>query len=260
VPDFQINTKDAEEEATLKLSGELDGATADAVVAAFTRVLGAGRKAVRLDLHQVSFIDSAGLRAIIVIQQVAAEQDVSLAVVPPPAPLLELLEITGLTERLVLASEPGEPSAEQRYLERVDLELPRDPSAPGRARAELRQAIERRFGELETATAVLLASELVTNAVIHPAPGNDQPIAFRISAYPNRVLVEVIDSGPGFDPDRLPERAPKPESGGRGLMVVDRLASRWGIRPSSEGDGRFCVWYELEPESLQSGVAAQQAG
>lgn len=259
MPDFQIDTEDAEAAATVKLSGELDGATADAVVAEFNRLLQAGNKVIRLDLGQLSFIDSAGLRAIIVIQQVAAERDVSLAVVPPPAPLLELLEITGLTERLVLASEPGEPGAEQRYLERVDLELPRDPSAPGLARAELRQAIERRLGEVQTATAVLLASELVTNAVVHPATGNDQPIALRISAYPNRVLVEVIDSGPGFDPDRLAERQPKPETGGRGLMVVDRLASRWGIRPSSGADGRFCVWYEVEPESPPA-LAAQPAG
>ena len=28
-------------------------------------------------------------------------------------------------------------------------------------------------------------------------------------------------------------------------MVVDRLATRWGIRPRSDGDERFCVWYEL---------------
>ena len=58
-----------------------------------------------MDLAGVSFIDSAGLRAIIRIQQRAAEQSAELTVIPPPAPLLELLEITGLTERLVLASD-----------------------------------------------------------------------------------------------------------------------------------------------------------
>jgi anti-sigma B factor antagonist len=247
VPDFQIDIEDTEAGATLKLAGELDGATADAVVAEFAKALGAGVRAVSLDLAGIDFIDSAGLRAIILIQQRAAEQDVALAVIPPPAPLLELLEITGLTERLGLASVGGAAASEERYLERVDLKLPRDPSAPGLARAELRQAIENRLGDMEIAAAVLLTSELVTNAVLHPAPDDDRPIELRISAYPDRVRVEVIDSGPGFDPDSLPERGRKPDSGGRGLMVVDRLASRWGVRPSSAVDGRFCVWYELSP-------------
>jgi anti-sigma B factor antagonist len=259
VSDFQIDTEATAAGATLRLTGELDGATSGDVVAEFDQALRAGRKAITLDLAGVSFIDSAGLRAIILIQQRAAEQDVPLAIIPPPTPLLELLEITGLTERLVLASEDGAPASEQRYLERVDLELPRDASAPSKARDELRQAIENRFGEMEIAAAVLLASELVTNAVLHPAPAEDQPIELRISAYPDRVRVEVVDSGPGFDPDSLAERERKPESGGRGLMVVDRLASRWGIRPSSPGDGRFCVWYELSPDSAKP-FAEREAG
>ncbi len=205
-----------------------------------------------MDLAGIDFIDSAGLRAIILIQQRAAEQDVALVVIPPPAPLLELLEITGLTERLDLASEGGAPASEAGYLERVDLELARDPGAPGLARAELRQAIENRLGDMEIAAAVLLTSALVTNAVLHPAPADDQPIELRISSYPDRVRVEVIDSGPGFDPGSLAERERRPESGGRGLMVVDRLGSRSGVRPSSALDGRFCVWYELSPDSAQS--------
>ena len=244
MPDFQIDTETGDAAATLKLTGELDGATSDSVVAEFDRHLRAGRKAITMDLAGVTFIDSAGLRAIIRIQRRATQQSAELTVIPPPAPLLELLEITGLTERLVIASDGG-PESEQRYLERIDLELPRDPKAPGLARAELRQALGRRLGDMEIATAVLLASELVTNAVLHPAPAGDQPIELRISAYPDGVRIEVIDSGPGFDPDSLAERAREPESGGRGLMVVDRLASRWGIQPRSEGDARFCVWYEL---------------
>ncbi|MEA2161802.1 MAG: hypothetical protein QOD66_4182 [Solirubrobacteraceae bacterium] len=249
MPDFQIDTEETESAATLKLAGELDGATADAVIAQFDRVVDAGCQQLTVNLAEVSFIDSAGLRAIILIQRRAAERDLSLIVVPPPEPLLDLLEITGLTERLALAPQEATPSPEQRFLERVDLELSRDPQAPGQARGEVRQAIERRLNEVELATAVLLTSELVTNAVVHPPPDDGQPIELRISSYPDRVRVEVFDSGGGFDPEALPERPP--ETGGRGLMVVDQLASRWGIDHGTNG-GRFCVWYELEPESADS--------
>jgi anti-anti-sigma factor len=248
MPDFQIDTEETESGATLKLIGELDGANADVVTAQFDRAVAAGCRQITVDLAGVSFIDSAGLRAIIFVQQRAAERDLSLIVIAPP-PLLDLLEITGLTERLALAPEEAAPSPEQRFLERVDLELLRDPQAPGQARGEVRQVVERRLTEVELATAVLLTSELVTNAVVHPPPDDGQPIELRISSYPDRVRVEVFDSGSGFDPDALPESPP--ETGGRGLMVVDQLASSWGIHRGTD-DGRFCVWYELEPESAES--------
>jgi anti-anti-sigma factor len=249
MPDFQIDTEETESGATLRLSGELDGANADVVTAQFDRAVAAGSRQITVDLAGVSFIDSAGLRAIIFIQQRAAERELPLIVVPPPEPLLDLLEITGLTERLALAPEEAAPTPEERFLERVDLELRRDPQAPGQARGEVRQAVERRLTEVELATAVLLTSELVTNAVVHPPPDDGQPIELRISSYPDRVRVEVFDSGSGFDPDALP--ASPPETGGRGLMVVDQLASRWGIHRGTDG-GRFCVWYELEPESAEA--------
>lgn len=103
-----------------------------------------------------------------------------------------------------------------------------------------------------------LSSELVTNAVLHPTPGDDQPTEFRISSYPDRVFVEVIDAGP--DSTLTPSQsARKPESDGRGLRVVDRLTSRWGIRPRPDG-GRFCVWYELPPVAKQSSLAGRDVG
>jgi anti-sigma B factor antagonist len=249
MPEFQIDTEETKSGATLRLSGELDGASAEDVIAEFDRAVQAGCQQITVDLAGVSFIDSAGLRAIILVQRRADERELPLTVVPPPEPLLDLLDITGLTERLSLAPQEAVPSTEQRFLERIDLELSRDPQAPGHARGEVRQAVERRLTEVELATAVLLTSELVTNAVVHPPPDDGQPIELRISSYPDRVRVEVFDSGSGFDPDRLPERPN--ETGGRGLMVVDQLASRWGIRRSPD-DGRFCVWYELEPESAES--------
>jgi hypothetical protein len=62
---------------------------------------------------------------------------------------------------------------------------------------------------------------------------------------------EISDRGPGFDPDSVAGRVR--ESGGRGLMLVDALAARWGTeRPTAEregdaeGEDLFCVWFELE--------------
>jgi anti-sigma B factor antagonist len=88
---------------TLQPAGELDSATC-------ARLTGALEDAIRdrdldelaLDRAAVTFIDSAGLRSLILIQQWAEREAVALAVVPPPAPLLELLGATGLDRRLHL--------------------------------------------------------------------------------------------------------------------------------------------------------------
>jgi hypothetical protein len=65
--------------------------------------------------------------------------------------------------------------------------------------------------------------------------------------------VEVIDGGAGFEP---PPGAPRPEEpGGWGLIVVDRLASRWGI----EGSPRTRVWAELPLDTFDTSGGAPTA-
>lgn len=239
--DFQIDSEQSGTGTVIKLAGELDGATARSVLDSFERAAANADAGLVIDLSAVTFIDSAGLRAIIMIQQRADERGLPLSVVAPPAPLLELLDVTGLTERLNLDAEVTRSVQEERFLERVDIELPPEPGSPRRARAEVRRAIEGVATEMELSAALLLTSELTTNAVIHPDAAAEGPIELKITVYPERIRVEVTDGGSGFDPTVLPQRPP--EDGGRGLLVVDRLASRWGTR--REPEHRFTVWYEL---------------
>lgn len=84
-------------------------------------------------------------------------------------------------------------------------------------------------------TAELLVSELVTNAVMH----GQGKITLRAQADEDRVLVEVIDEGRGFE--RTVRHDDFEAVGGRGLAIVDAEASRWGIH-----EGTTHVWFELE--------------
>lgn len=129
----------------------------------------------------------------------------------------------------------------------IELTLPRDLRAPAQARAEVREAM-RAMSIDDRAVAVLLASELVTNAVIHSHSSTEQTIALRIAVTPARVRVEVIDPGPGLDPARRPRRPLTP--GGGGLALVEHLASRWGAGRVSEIPPRFAVWFELDSGSI----------
>jgi anti-sigma regulatory factor (Ser/Thr protein kinase) len=89
--------------------------------------------------------------------------------------------------------------------------------------------------------AQLLVSEIVSNAVRYGRP--QITLAMRIS--PPGVGIVVTDEGvalptlPGHPPD-----ASQPS--GRGLLILDAIASSWGITPHESHPGK-AVWFELAP-------------
>jgi anti-sigma regulatory factor (Ser/Thr protein kinase) len=95
-------------------------------------------------------------------------------------------------------------------------------------------------GEDPTDTAVLLTSEVVSNAVLHAGPHPaGSCVRVRMLRYPDRVRVEVTDPAPGR-PARV---VPQGDSvSGRGLLLLDALSAEWGIEP--EGSGKV-VWFEV---------------
>ena len=82
---------------------------------------------------------------------------------------------------------------------------------------------------------LLLTSELVTNAIRH----GRGPVSLHLSRGAHRVQVEVDDAGSGgpvvqgLDTDAL---------GGRGLQLLDELASQWGV--DRHGAGKT-VWFRF---------------
>ena len=75
---------------------------------------------------------------------------------------------------------------------------------------------------------LLVANELVANAITH---AQSAPV-LSLAATGSDLVVRVADES-----ERLPvARAATPdESGGRGLMLVEALADRWGIDTSDSG-------------------------
>ena len=102
-PNFRIETAQAGSGTTIKLAGELDSATCPVLVERFDQLVAAGAgDLVVLDLTEVSFIDSAGMRAIIVIERSAQEHDIPLALRPPAGPVTDLLQISGVGAHVAL--------------------------------------------------------------------------------------------------------------------------------------------------------------
>jgi anti-sigma regulatory factor (Ser/Thr protein kinase) len=104
-------------------------------------------------------------------------------------------------------------------------ELPANAEAPRLARHLLTAILGEVGCAAETVDAAeLLVSELVTNSVRHAA----SPVVLRIEVHGHELLVEVEDDDPS------PPRLLHPEHdalGGRGIALVDALASHWGVTP-----------------------------
>ncbi|AJT65545.3 hypothetical protein T261_3883 [Streptomyces lydicus] len=135
--------------------------------------------------------------------------------------------------------------------------LPRDRRSVGWARKELRRHLQawRIDGELAD-TAQLLLSVLVTNTVqAQPAqaPAAAPPIGIRFALSAGRLRLEVQDASDGQP--ALNEQAKEDEVCGRGLLLVDALASGWGVAYQG-GTGRT-MWAEL---ALGSGGGARHTG
>ena len=93
----------------------------------------------------------------------------------------------------------------------------------------------------------LLVSELVTNAVLHARTA----FTVEVSEERSTLRISVCDSADSADRG-APTAAVASDDGdesGRGLQIVQLLASRWGV--DANDDGGATVWFELsaEPES-----------
>jgi anti-sigma regulatory factor (Ser/Thr protein kinase) len=87
-------------------------------------------------------------------------------------------------------------------------------------------------------TAVLLVSELVTNAVRH-ARGSD-PITLELQAAGTWLRIEVQDADPRWPRPRTPAEF---DGSGFGFVLVDALAGKWGVRETATGKA---VWAEID--------------
>jgi anti-sigma regulatory factor (Ser/Thr protein kinase) len=114
-------------------------------------------------------------------------------------------------------------------------DLPATPDAPAAIRAFLRAVLSSAPRDA-TSVVELLASELVSNVVRHVG----SPMTVRVGRGDATVRVEVDDEGE--DPPVL--RHPAPDAlGGRGLLLVDTLASEWGWNPHEHGK---TVWFVVD--------------
>jgi serine/threonine-protein kinase RsbW len=126
------------------------------------------------------------------------------------------------------------------------LVLPATVQAAGLARRATRKALAAWGVTHLEETAVLLVSELVTNAVLH-AKTPAAILRLRLETAEGFLRIEVQDADPSWPQPRTPAGM---DESGFGLMLVDALADKWGVRDTPPGK---TVWAELETGSAPTG-------
>ena len=113
--------------------------------------------------------------------------------------------------------------------------LPPEPASVPKARHFAGDAVQELGGGQVVGETELLVSELATNAVVHAGT----PMRVSVLCNGPRVRVEVRDDSPALPHAKNPDpMAP----GGRGIMLVDLIADRWGVNANDRGK---TVWFEL---------------
>lgn len=124
--------------------------------------------------------------------------------------------------------------------------LPRQPDAAAQARRFLTRWFQEDLEQPEMFGLKLICSELVNNAVLH----GRGDIELRADLNDDRVLIEVVDGGQGFE--HVVRHVPFDQLTGRGLSIVDAEASRWGVH-----EGTTHVWAEVERAGPRVGRRAK---
>jgi anti-anti-sigma factor len=102
VADLKIETREDGDVAVIALAGEFDLAGVEKFEAAFAKLEAGAPGTLVVDLGELNFMDSSGLRSLVMADQRARKAGRRLAIVPGPPAVRRVFEITQLDGRLDL--------------------------------------------------------------------------------------------------------------------------------------------------------------
>jgi anti-anti-sigma regulatory factor/anti-sigma regulatory factor (Ser/Thr protein kinase) len=219
--------------AVVRAQGALDLASAPMLRAALLKCLANQPDGILLDAAELTVVDDIHLTALMVAARHAAAW--------PAIPILMCAaspEVAAATRRLGLDRHiivrPSLLDGRRRVAERVPPPRITDSLAPvaesaSRARAIVRQTCARWRLDSIAPSAELLAAELVANAVRHAGTR----IELSVSRSARGLSIAVRDYASA--PTRLVGPAGEAEPGGRGLLLVEALATHWGCTATRDG-------------------------
>jgi anti-sigma regulatory factor (Ser/Thr protein kinase) len=115
----------------------------------------------------------------------------------------------------------------------LSVDLPPEPASAARARALARERFSRSCSRDTLDTIALLVTELVTNAILHART----TMQLTVETRPGVVRIAVEDES--SDQPTVQHYASDAVTG-RGLALVEQLASSWGVEATANGKLVWC--------------------
>lgn len=236
---------DASGVCVVSLRGDVDIARVPDIRKAISRELDDGTIAVVLDLSAVDYADSSALGMMLWIDSVVAPRGGRVVLAGANEHISRTLELTGLASVARSLTVSGDvesalskfaPTPVDDQPDQVrDFSVEADVAKLGSARDRVCAALsDVGFTDAILYDIRVAVGEALANAVIHGSKTVADRVDVSVSRYPDRVMIEVTDSGEGFDD--LMVGAPGGLSlSGRGVSFMRRLVDRVDFLASPSG-------------------------
>lgn len=244
---FEIEKHDSPRSCVVRLSGDIDMAMVPELRRDLGNAIEGGCAHLVLDLSDVDYADSSALGLLVWLDHQLLPSGGRMVLAGANRDVARILELSGLvTVASSLAMSPNVEGALEglrlsrqpaRELWRTELQMKANVDQLGSMREEVCQLIKPLgFAESAVFDIRVALGEALANAVRHGSPaGGEANVEVRVIAYADRVVLEVIDFGAGFDGTPPPSRdvyAP----GGRGVTFMRALTDRVEFeKPESGG-------------------------
>lgn len=229
-------------EAVLRLAGDLDFRAVDSTRAALQEALEPAAEVLVVDLTAVDFVDSSGLSVLYEAARDAGRRGVRVRLRGLDHHHHRLLHTVGLADRFDL--EPAIERNGRGPSRRTDTRFGQIRRYPGEPASVplIRNYVgaiahELGFCEAGVRDILIAVSEAATNALKHGSPGDERDeIAVRCHAEADRLVIDVMDQGRGFDPLAVPVPvAEQLREGGMGIFFMRTLMDEVSFDCSSGG-------------------------
>jgi len=227
--------------ALVRLTGHLDLVTAVDVRTVLHKAVAAQPSAILVDLAGMTIDDDTVLTLFSAFARTAAQwPGCPVLLCAPQADVTVGLDRLAVSRSVPVHADLASAMAAAEALStprRYQQRLPSSLDAPTRARHLVAAACTAWHLPQLVEDAEIVVTELVTNAMRHAGGGDVELIVILRDRF-----LHLSVSDDSSEPPRM--RLPDPDTceGGRGLLLVDSVASAWGCTPRS--DGKF-VWATL---------------
>jgi len=249
------------------VEGDMDAALVPELRALIDGEVAAGCSIVVLDLASVEYADSSALGLIVWLDQRLSPLGGKLVLAGADRNVSRVLELSGLVGLAPSISLAGDAA-----MALEGLELPATRSEPLWETRFTVPALVENMSEARVRVCELVAplsladpamfdlkvavGEALANAVRHGSPGGaDDTVSVTVSAFPDRVVVAIADSGAGFDGDPA-SGDDVYASGGRGVMFMRALMDRVEFVRAQDGGTLVCLTKRLSAPRGSSSVGA----